>query len=227
MGDAYMNRRKHVGAVLLALCLAAHALAPMLARAADPARTRGAAPAQPSAPAHPRGEPRKLERPGQTATAPSGASKKTRGATGNWANVFGALVIVVALIIGGAMALRKHVPLASRPLPAEVVQVLGRRSIDARHSIQLVRCGTRILILANSAQHGLQMLSEVTDPVEVDLLAGMCKQTETNSVTQNFAQFLWKQDDAASVRQPPAPHIERDYDLDQQLAAGVGGIDHV
>ena len=219
-----MNRRKHIGAVLLALCLAAHALAPMLARAADPVRTRGTA--QPSAPINSRAEPRKLERPGQAAAAPSNTGRKPRSTTGNWANVFGALVIVVALIVGGAMALRKHVPLASRPLPAEVVQVLGRRSIDARHSIQLVRCGTRILILANSAQHGLQMLSEVTDPVEVDLLAGMCKQTETNSVTQNFAHFLWKQDDAAGLRQPPAPHIERDYDLDQQLAAGVGGTEH-
>jgi flagellar biogenesis protein FliO len=221
-----MIRRTHFGAMLIALWLAAHALAPMLARAADPVRPRGPAPAQPATPANPRSEPRKLERPNAVATTPSAASKKPRSATGNWTNVFGGLVIVVALILGGAMALRKHVPLASRPLPAEVVQVLGRRSIDGRHSIQLVRCGTRILILANSAQHGLQMLSEVTDPVEVDLLAGMCKQTETNSVTQNFAQFLWKQDDAASLRQPRAPHVEREYELDQQMASGVGGIDH-
>jgi flagellar biogenesis protein FliO len=224
-----MNRRRSVGAALAVVCFALHALAPPCLDAADPVRNRPAAHGQPAAVApNLRSEARKLERPSQAAPATSNPARKSRtSASGNWANVFGALVIVVALIVGGAVALRKHVPLASRSLPVEVVQVLGRRSIDARHSIQLVRCGTRILILANSAQHGLQMLSEVTDPVEVDLLAGMCKQTETNSVTQNFAQFLWKQqDDAAGLRASGAPHIERDYQLEPHLAAGLGGTDH-
>ena len=39
-------------------------------------------------------------------------------------------------------------------------------------------------------QHGLSTLSEITDPVEVDLLAGLCRQGETDSITNQFGQIL-------------------------------------
>lgn len=88
----------------------------------------------------------------------------------------GALLIVIVLFLGAAALWRKHAPAGSRNLPAQVMQVLGRRSIDQRNTMYLVRLGSRILVLGSSAQ-GLQTLAEVTDPVEVDFLAGQCAST--------------------------------------------------
>jgi hypothetical protein len=78
------------------------------------------------------------------------------------------------MIILGARLWKKHGPLSRAGLPAEAVEVLGRRMLDPRQSIYLVRLGSRILVLG-ATPSGLSTLSEVTDPLEVDLLAGSCR----------------------------------------------------
>jgi len=59
-------------------------------------------------------------------------------------------------------------------LPQEALEILGRRFVDPRQTILLVRIGSRILVVGSSA-NGLNSLGEIDDPVEVDLLAGMCR----------------------------------------------------
>jgi len=103
---------------------------------------------------------------------------------------FGALTLVVLLILGLAALWRRHGPAFAGGVPAEVVHVLGKRAIDQRHSIYLVRLGSRLLVLGSSAQ-GLQTLTEVTDPVEVDFLAGMCQRRDGDSgMMQAFGQLI-------------------------------------
>tara|TARA_R110002111_G_scaffold18931_2_gene46293 strand:+ start:133508 stop:134413 length:906 start_codon:yes stop_codon:yes gene_type:complete len=87
----------------------------------------------------------------------------------------GALVVVISIILVAAKLFKKHHPMASMNLPREVMEVLGKRPLDARQTIHFVRCGSRILILGSSPA-GLEMLSEVLDPVEVDLITGMCRE---------------------------------------------------
>ncbi|QDU09511.1 FliO/MopB family protein [Gimesia aquarii] len=89
----------------------------------------------------------------------------------------GALFVVISIILICAKIFKKHSPLASKNLPREVMEVLGKRPLDARQTIHFVRCGSRILILGSSPA-GLEMLSEVLDPVEVDLITGMCRERE-------------------------------------------------
>ena len=69
--------------------------------------------------------------------------------------------------------------------------MLGRKPLDYRNTIHLVRCGSRILILGSS-QAGLASLSEISDPVEVDYLAGLCKPSEPGSVADTFNQLFRK-----------------------------------
>ena len=86
----------------------------------------------------------------------------------------GSLLFVISLIVGGAYLFARHGGRIPGVLPADVVQVLGKRFIDAKNSVQLVRCGSKILVLSNSSQHGLRTLSEITDPGEVELLTSQC-----------------------------------------------------
>jgi len=126
----------------------------------------------------------------------------------------GALAIVVGLILLLARLFRRHAPLFSQSLPADAVEVLGRRFIDPRQSILLVRVGARILIVGTSP-NGLQSLGEVDDPVEVDLLAGLCRRgPQGGPLATSFFKLL-KGEHVASLSSPksrraqpnPAPPI--------------------
>ncbi|QDV50210.1 FliO/MopB family protein [Gimesia fumaroli] len=110
----------------------------------------------------------------------------TRAAPSIWGTL-GALLVVIAIILVSAKLFKKHSPLASVNLPREVVEVLGKKPLDARQTIHFVRCGSRILILGSSPA-GLEMLSEVLDPVEVDLITGMCR--ERNQSARSNSAFL-------------------------------------
>jgi hypothetical protein len=77
--------------------------------------------------------------------------------------------------------------------------VLGRRSLDNRHAVTLVRCGSRVLVLGFSPQ-GMHTLAEVTDPVEVDFLSGLCRPSGESTP---FAQAIWD----VFRREPPAAPV--------------------
>lgn len=121
--------------------------------------------------------------------------------SGQWMTTVLGLGIVLGLILCFAYAFRKHLPVATRILPSDVVEILGRRFIDQRNCVQLIRCGRRILIVAHSPTHGLQTLGEVTDPVEVDSLAGRCRQVAGSSTTNRFEQIVAGQVHAGANRE--------------------------
>lgn len=58
-------------------------------------------------------------------------------------------------------------------LSGEVLQNLGTTPIDPRTRVTLLRCGNRILVLAQTAT-GVQPLAEITDPEEVRHLTATC-----------------------------------------------------
>jgi flagellar biogenesis protein FliO len=75
-------------------------------------------------------------------------------------------------------------------LPTEALELLGKRTIEPRVSIQMVRCGGKILVLGVSPE-GIRTLSEISDPVEVDLLAGACRRRESEgSAAASFGKLL-------------------------------------
>ncbi len=118
-------------------------------------------------------QPIQLTRPGADKDSASGKRSNKKAITSVW-TTFGALGFVIALILLAAKLFQRHVPNAVMRIPTEAVEILGRRPVDQRQSIHLVRCGSRILVLGSST-NGLTTLAEVTDPVEVDYLAGLCR----------------------------------------------------
>jgi flagellar biogenesis protein FliO len=77
----------------------------------------------------------------------------------------------------------------SRWLPKEAFEVLGRAPLTGRQSAHLIRCGNKIIVLAISPT-GIDPITEITDPLEVDRLAGICYQAQSGSASANFSQTL-------------------------------------
>ncbi|MCA9022013.1 MAG: FliO/MopB family protein [Planctomycetaceae bacterium] len=142
-----------------------------------------------------------LERPKQTTTDSTGQPVSKR-APSIW-GTFGALLVVISIILVGAKLFKKHHPLGSAGLPREVMEVLGKKPLDARQTIHFVRCGSRILILGSSPA-GLEMLSEVVDPVEVDLITGMCREGAESARSANSFRNLFQ-----SVQKKEEPRFRR------------------
>jgi flagellar biogenesis protein FliO len=80
-------------------------------------------------------------------------------------------------------------PKGSQSLPNEVVEVLGRTALGSRQHAHLVRCGNKLLLVSLTAT-GAETLTEITDPVEVDRLSGLCRQSQPHSATATFRNIF-------------------------------------
>ena len=85
--------------------------------------------------------------------------------------------------------MRKAAPRGSLVLPKEVFDILGRAPLGARQQVQLLRCGNKLLLVSITPA-GVETLTEVTDPLEVDRIAGICQQTHPKSATMAFRQVF-------------------------------------
>lgn len=137
------------------------------------------------------GAPRRITRPsGPLRSAKSGA-RKSPGVP-YW-QTMAVLAGIVVVIVVGAKFLKKHGPLLTGGIPEDALEVLGKRAIDRGQTIYLVRLAGRILVIGSSTG-GLQTLGEVTDPVEIDYLAGVCRQSsERSALTQGFLTLFNRQ----------------------------------
>jgi flagellar biogenesis protein FliO len=98
----------------------------------------------------------------------------------------------LAIVIGLAMLYRKT--LAStigKGLPKTVVQVLGRTAVAPRQQLVLLRFGSK-LVLVSMIQGEARTISEITDPLEVDQLAGLCESTQPASSSNSFRELLFQ-----------------------------------
>ncbi|MEI8375012.1 MAG: flagellar biosynthetic protein FliO [Planctomycetota bacterium] len=124
--------------------------------------------------------------------------------------VGGSLAIVLGLFFIVAWAMRKTAPRGSLVLPKEVFEILGRAPLGARQQVQLLRCGSKLL-LVSITPNGTETLTEVTDPLEVDRIAGICQQAHPKSSTLAFRQ----------VFQQLAPKSGEPVELDNLEPAGT------
>jgi len=113
-------------------------------------------------------------------------------------SMFGSLAVVIGLFLGLVWLLRRGSPKAARLLASEVVELLGRSPLAGRQQMHVIRFGNRLLLVAVS-HDGAETLAEITDPLEVDRLAGLCQQTQTNSATHAFRQIFGQ---LAEIRRP-------------------------
>lgn len=105
-------------------------------------------------------------------------------------SVGSSLILVVGLFLGVAWCYRKTLSsVAHGGLPKQVVNVLGRTPISARQQMVLVRFGSKLL-LVSVIQGEARTLSEITDPLEVDQLAGLCASSQPDSISSSFRNIL-------------------------------------
>lgn len=81
------------------------------------------------------------------------------------------LVLLVYTLLR-AMGGRSHPRRAGR-LPRQVLELVGFVPLSPKQQLQLVRVGSKLVLVAVSA-NGAEPLAEITDPVEVDQILAAC-----------------------------------------------------
>jgi flagellar protein FliO/FliZ len=128
-----------------------------------------------------------------------------------------ALAIVVGLFLLCAWALRRGAKRSSNLLSNDVAQVLGRVPLAARQFAELVHVGNKLVLLSVTAA-GAEPLTEITDPIEVNRLLGICKQKDGRSSTAEFDEMFRQLSEEAA---PDGFLGEEVIRLDARSAAGA------
>ena len=113
--------------------------------------------------------------------------------------VFGSLAIVIGGYLGFVWLLKKFNLSTNRGIPTEVIEVVGSAPYGPKKSLQLVRLGSKLLLLMNS-QDGTHPVGEITDAEEVEYLISLCKgkrSRASSSVTNAIQKFASKKKDDA------------------------------
>lgn len=103
--------------------------------------------------------------------------------------ILSALAIVVGLFLIFAWLLRRGKTKSVLVLPTDVVSNLGRVPLSTRQFAELLRVGNK-LVLVSFTPAGAETITEVTDPVEVDRIIGICQQNSPHSSTNAFEQVF-------------------------------------
>ncbi len=116
------------------------------------------------------------------------SSKKPSGLP-SMAAVFGSLGVVLGIFLLIAWMIRRAAPQSLTRLPNEAFEVLGRAPLAGRQNVHLLRCGNKLLLVSITPA-GTETLTEITDPQEVDRLAGLCLQAGPQSSTAAFRRIF-------------------------------------
>ncbi len=103
--------------------------------------------------------------------------------------VFSSLAIVLGLFFLVVWVSRRALPKSNQALPTDALEVLGRAPLAARHNMQLIRLGHRLLLVSVSPDTARTLL-EIDNPDEVNDLIAICKQNQPGSITASFRQVL-------------------------------------
>ncbi|MFY7874014.1 MAG: flagellar biosynthetic protein FliO [Pirellula sp.] len=99
------------------------------------------------------------------------------------------LAIVLCLFFIIAWLFRRTQPNSMAKLPSEVVQVMGRTAMAPRQQVYVLRFGSKMLLVSHQPGQ-TQTLGEITDPEEVQRLAGLCEANQPNSISHSFRDVL-------------------------------------
>ena len=87
--------------------------------------------------------------------------------------IVGGLAVVIGGYLGLVWLLRMINPGGGGGIPREVLEVVGTVPLNNRQQLQLVRLGSKLLLMMHSAE-GTQSIAEITDPAEVEHLLELC-----------------------------------------------------
>jgi flagellar biogenesis protein FliO len=99
------------------------------------------------------------------------------------------LAIVVGLFLVCAWMMRRAGPKPTTPLPSEAVAVLGRVPLAARNFAHLLQVGNKLVLVAITPD-GVAPITEITDPIEVQRMLGLCVGNRKQSTSAEFHDVL-------------------------------------
>jgi len=99
------------------------------------------------------------------------------------------LAVVLALIAGIALLVKKYIPVKRILTGAGVLDVVARLPLSSKQSLVLVRMGRR-LVLVGVSPEGLTRLDVVEDPEQVAAIAGEVASRREDSMSRAFADAL-------------------------------------
>ena len=137
------------------------------------------------------------------------AQTTTPVVSGSMVTVCSALAIVLGLFAGLVWVNRKLGAGSGNhgAIPSEVIQPLGSTALDSRNRITMLRCGNRILVLAQNAQ-GVQPIAEITSPAEVQQLTAACLGDSKQAFSATLQSIEQEQTEAGFLdgqAKPPPP----------------------
>jgi flagellar biogenesis protein FliO len=149
----------------------------------------------------------------QPASADQDAASETSKIAGPTITVASSLAVVLGLFAALVWMTRKFGSrsLSQGSVPKEFLQSLGSTPIDSRTRITMVRCGKRILVMAQTAT-GVHPLSEITDPEEVLELTAACLGDAKQSFASTLQSIEKEKVDTgfvAAQASPPTPRPRR------------------
>ncbi|HVX59874.1 MAG TPA: flagellar biosynthetic protein FliO [Pirellulales bacterium] len=144
-------------------------------------------------------------KPGQ-----AGGRRRVVGGASSMMTGAASLAVVLGLFFAVTWVLRRGLPAPPAMLPSEAVEVLGRTPLANRQHAHLLRCGNKLL-LVHVSQGAAETLTEITDPLEVDRLTGICRQSHPQSATRTFREALqqFSREKTAGFLDPPASSASR------------------
>jgi flagellar biogenesis protein FliO len=86
------------------------------------------------------------------------------------------LAVVLVVFFALMALLRRGLPAQGGKLPLPVLEVLGHSTIGGKQQLHLVRCGHKLLLTCTTTA-GMQTLTEIDEPAEVERLAALCRGT--------------------------------------------------
>jgi len=186
-----------------------------------PSGNRRATTPAPAVPASKSSASRRITRVGDEAQTTEGRPARGISPAGSLWTTFGSLLILIAVILIAARLWKRHLPSVGGLLSGDVIELLGRKPIDQKRQLQLIRIGSRILVVGTWAE-GMVTLTEITDPSEVDCIAGLCQDStpglgegtpfanlfRRNSPDTAPVQPSTATSTAARFQMPPRPEID-------------------
>lgn len=98
----------------------------------------------------------------------------------DWTKMVGSLVLVLGGYLAIVTFLRRWSPQGSAGVPKEVVEMIGIVRFDARRHLQLIRLGSKLLLVAHGPE-GIANIGEIDDPHEVEYLVQQCGRNRSRS----------------------------------------------
>ncbi len=145
-------------------------------------------------PARPVSTPRRLSRSKTPSPSPATAEEPSPASqTTDWKKSLSTVAGALGIVLGGfvllVVLLRQFQPPGMRALPRDAFEVLGRASLGGKHSLVLIRLGTKAALLSVRGEE-VQTVLEIDDPDQVAHLAGLCQQGRQESATAAFRRTL-------------------------------------